>query len=74
MTPSQRKRTKELMAILAVMGGRMNGHNCENYERIADITRSSKKAVQAWLPNRVTGVPYRIIPALKLDVLRGAVK
>lgn len=72
MTPAQRKRTKEFLAILSVMGGRLDGHNIENYARVSKITHTTIASVKAWIPNRVTGVPARIIPAIKLEALRNA--
>jgi hypothetical protein len=69
MTSSQRKRKKEYLAILSLMGGRLYGHNDENYRFIADCTMSSVSTVKSWSLTKNS----RIIPESKLTLLRRAV-
>lgn len=61
MTTTQRN--KKLKAIIKHMGGRLNGHNIDNYKRIAVVTMSSVQTVKAWVGG------YRNIPELKLELL-----
>lgn len=54
---------KQLNRILAKMGGRLNGHNIDNYKRIARITKSSVSTVKSWLRDRN-------IPDIKMAVIK----
>lgn len=59
------QRTKRLNKIITQMGGAYNGHNAENYARVAAITHSSVQTVKSWMTNP----PQRIIPEIKLQAL-----
>jgi hypothetical protein len=64
MTKQQLSRIRQFKSIVKKMGGDYNGHNIDNYQRIAAYTSSSVPAVKSWMSSQ------RVIPQSKLDLLK----